>query len=271
MKSWLGKRHESAQQWIFCMLFAGLEKNKPPLKKNTNFPSPFDMLMNRRDPLVRKKCRELFGADWWNTDDNKKRQRQDDAIAVLQKESNPGKARKKTFSCKGKAGLTDADKDTLRAQIAASLPKASIVSIDAIYNTAMDQCYEALKASIDPSTEQRWLFHGTTQDACKNIITKGFNRSYCGKNATVFGRGVYFAKHLLYSSSKTYSPPDESGVQTIIAARVLVGKTILGDTNMVEPPGNATTSVNNMADPSVFVVYKDSQAIPEFVIRLNLS
>ena len=37
------------------------------------------------------------------------------------------------------------------------------------------------------------LFHGATSDSIPKICEQGFNRSYSGKNATLFGRGVYFA------------------------------------------------------------------------------
>ena len=44
-------------------------------------------------------------------------------------------------------------------------------------------------------------------------VAYGFNRSFAGKNATVYGRGVYFARDASYSTSQTYSKPDSGGVQ----------------------------------------------------------
>ena len=49
-----------------------------------------------------------------------------------------------------------------------------------------------------PSSQARcervWLFHGTDEDTVEKIIHQGFNRSFAGKNATAYGKGVYFAR-----------------------------------------------------------------------------
>lgn len=228
--------------------------------------------MQRTHPLVREKCRDLYGSKWWDVEQSKKRERQDEAIGLLQSEGKLGKEHKKTSpSLSEGSSPTEEDKEALRLHVLACLPNAKIVSISAVSNEATDKCYEALKSSIDPATQRRWLFHGTSQEACANIVSKGFNRSYCGKNATVYGKGVYFAKNVVYSSSKIYSPPDPSGIQTIVAARVLVGKTMLGYSSMVEPPGDVSTTVDDTTNPTIFVVYKDFQAVPEFVVRLMLT
>ena len=42
--------------------------------------------------------------------------------------------------------------------------------------------------------ERVWLFHGTDLDTIPKILQQGFNRSFAGKNATVYGVGVYFAR-----------------------------------------------------------------------------
>ena len=39
-----------------------------------------------------------------------------------------------------------------------------------------------------------WLFHGCPGDIVPKILQQGFNRSFCGKNATFYGKGVYFAR-----------------------------------------------------------------------------
>jgi poly [ADP-ribose] polymerase 10/14/15 len=49
-----------------------------------------------------------------------------------------------------------------------------------------------------PSSQDRnervWLFHGTEEDTVEKIVQQGFNRSFAGKNATAYGKGVYFAR-----------------------------------------------------------------------------
>ena len=59
--------------------------------------------------------------------------------------------------------------------------------------------------------ERVWLFHGTDEGTVPKITSMGFNRSFCGKNATLYGKGVYFARDASYSTYPLYSPPDGQG------------------------------------------------------------
>lgn len=210
-------------------------------------------------PDIRKQCRKMFGDDWWDVEKAVKRQRQDDAILALNLCPND------------ETSSVDNDIKTLTIEFSKHLPTAIITSIEPVHQPTMIKCFDALKATTNAPSEQRWLYHGTSSDACSNIITKGFNRSYCGKNATVYGRGVYFARDMSYSASHIYSPPDSQGTKHMIAARVLIGKTAVGNDTMIEPPDGVTTTVNRAVDPSIFVVYKDFQAIPEYLIRFKVS
>lgn len=66
--------------------------------------------------------------------------------------------------------------------------------------------------------ERAWLFHGTTKGIVPKIIQQGFNRSFCGRNATAYGKGVYFARDASYSSNRAYSQPDAQGLQRMFPA-----------------------------------------------------
>ena len=62
-----------------------------------------------------------------------------------------------------------------------------------------------------------WFFHGSDADTLMNKISaQGFNRSFAGKNATMYGKGVYFARGSYYSARTTYSRPDAQGVQRML-------------------------------------------------------
>ena len=37
--------------------------------------------------------------------------------------------------------------------------------------------------------ERSWLWHGTNVEVMDKIMQQGFNRSFCGKNATMYGKG----------------------------------------------------------------------------------
>ena len=80
-----------------------------------------------------------------------------------------------------------------------------------------------------------WLFHGTDETTVPKITSMGFNRSFCGKNATMFGKGVYFARDASYSSSTTYSRPNAKGIQHMFLCRVVVGVYCQGQRDALTP------------------------------------
>ena len=114
-------------------------------------------------------------------------------------------------------------------------------------------------------------------DSIEKIIQQGFNRSFCGKNATVYGKGVYFARDSSYSSSDTYSPKDPfTGHKHILACSVVVGEFCPGRTNARTPDLRDATknilydsTVDSVSDPSLYVTYHDAQAYPEYLITFK--
>jgi hypothetical protein len=107
------------------------------------------------------------------------------------------------------------------------------------------------------------------------ILQQGFNRSFCGKNATMYGKGVYFARDAAYSSYKTYAVPDGKGNQYVMACRVVVGEFCRGQVDAVAPEIRDVKSQSlydttvgilsgdTMSNPSIYVTYHDAQAYPE--------
>ncbi|XP_019641150.1 PREDICTED: poly [ADP-ribose] polymerase 14-like isoform X1 [Branchiostoma belcheri] len=153
-----------------------------------------------------------------------------------------------------------------------------IVSISRVQNESKYKAYitelkERRKTCARRNIEEL-LYHGTAAEAVDNINQGGFNRSYCGKNATAYGDGVYFAKHASYSAQDTYSPPDAQGDKHIYQARVIVGEYTAGKSGLLEPPpknpSNAAVRydsvVDNVKNPSIFVVFHDTDAYPEYHI-----
>ncbi|OEU13282.1 ADP-ribosylation [Fragilariopsis cylindrus CCMP1102] len=121
--------------------------------------------------------------------------------------------------------------------------------------------------------ERSWLWHGTSEDSIEKIIQQGFNRSFCGKNATVYGKGVYFARDASYSSHDTYSPPNSSGHKYILACSVVVGEFCRGKRDARTPDLRDAaknilydSTVDHPANASLYVTYHDAQAYPEYVI-----
>ncbi|XP_031575047.1 protein mono-ADP-ribosyltransferase PARP14-like [Actinia tenebrosa] len=155
----------------------------------------------------------------------------------------------------------------------------SIIKISRVQNPEQYKIYSIRKQKMDEKTgsNKRQLFHGTAADSCESINKNGFNRSYCGKNATFYGNGVYFAVNAEYSARPTYSPADAKGSRYMYLARVLTGNYTKGDSSMkVPPPKNLVspsdtydTVVDSTSNPSIFVVFYDGQAYPEYLIEFR--
>ena len=126
------------------------------------------------------------------------------------------------------------------------------------------------------SLVRNWLFHGCAGDVTAKIIQGGFNRSLAGRNATMYGKGVYFARDASYSTYQRYSPPDTDDVQSIFLARVVVGEYCRGVKDALTPAERDATkhalydsTVDDPQNPNIFVTYKDGQAYPEYLVKFK--
>ena len=68
-----------------------------------------------------------------------------------------------------------------------------------------------------------------------------------GKNATVFGPGVYFARDASYSARDTYSPPDGEGLKRVFLCRLAIGAHVQVPTAETSPTKRALTSHPDMS------------------------
>ncbi|XP_076974255.1 protein mono-ADP-ribosyltransferase PARP14 [Tamandua tetradactyla] len=156
-----------------------------------------------------------------------------------------------------------------------------IVKIERVQNPDLWNSYQAKKKIMDAKNGQtqneKLLFHGTDEFSLPHVNRNGFNRSYAGKNAVAFGKGTYFAVSANYSASDTYSRPDRNGKKHMYYVRVLTGVFTVGNSSLIVPPSknpqNPTdlydTVTDNMQNPSLFVVFYDYQAYPEYLITFT--
>ena len=165
-------------------------------------------------------------------------------------------------------------------------PAFRVQSVERVQNVSMWQSYAVKRQTIllreSPDNpegaagkcEHRALFHGTDQDTVPKIATSGFNRSFCGKNATMFGKGVYFARDASYSSSTTYAKPNSKGVQHMFLCRVVVGVYCQGKKDALTPDVRRghqlyDTTVDDTRNPTRYVTYHDAQAYPDYLIKFK--
>ncbi|KAK7109795.1 protein mono-ADP-ribosyltransferase PARP14-like isoform X1 [Littorina saxatilis] len=176
---------------------------------------------------------------------------------------------------------SDVEYQRVKQDIMATIANSSIniVSVDRIQNVMLYQQYQAKKTHMDKQNgpgfpNERTLWHGTSPDAIHNINNHGFNRSYCGKNATAYGKGVYFATKSSYSTDCRYSPPDSSGRRFLYQCQVLVGHPTLGSSDMrFLPPRSdhvvCDSATNNLQSPDMYVIFNDTQAYPQYLITFT--
>lgn len=91
----------------------------------------------------------------------------------------------------------------------------------------------------------------------------------------MYGNGSYFAVDPTYSQG--YAKSDAKGQMRMYLARVLVGDFVQGRAGMITPPsrgsGNASDLYDSVTDkparPTMFVIFNDIQAYPEYLITFT--
>uniref|UniRef100_A0A3P9KXB9 Poly [ADP-ribose] polymerase n=1 Tax=Oryzias latipes TaxID=8090 RepID=A0A3P9KXB9_ORYLA len=153
------------------------------------------------------------------------------------------------------------------------------LQVERVQNITLWKSYEFLKKQMEQKNNhknnERVLFHGTSANSIDLINDKGFNRSYAGLHAAAFGKGSYFAVNPAYSA-QGYAKPDNQGHKRMYQARVLVGDFTQGNSGLIVPPSKSGQSADlydsvtdNKNPPSMFVVFNDIQAYPEYLITFT--
>ncbi|XP_073925523.1 protein mono-ADP-ribosyltransferase PARP10 isoform X2 [Castor canadensis] len=152
-----------------------------------------------------------------------------------------------------------------------------IIRVERVSHPLLQQQYQLhLQRLMQRCTQrpvERVLYHGTSASAVPDICEHGFNRSFCGRNGTLYGRGVYFAKRASLSVLDRYSPPDADGHKAVFVARVLTGDYGQGRSGLRVPPLRAPghvlrydSAVDRLHEPNIFVIFHDTQALPTHLI-----
>ncbi|XP_059360648.1 protein mono-ADP-ribosyltransferase PARP12-like [Carassius carassius] len=150
-----------------------------------------------------------------------------------------------------------------------------ILKIERIQNKALWEVYQWQKDFMKKNNggrdvTEKQLFHGTDSTHLDAICHTNFDWRICGTHGTAYGKGSYFARDAKYSHSYT----KDSGTRSMFVCRVLVGSYTKGDSSYLRPPskdGGDTvfydSCVNDVFDPSIFVVFEKHQIYPEYLIE----
>lgn len=126
-------------------------------------------------------------------------------------------------------------------------------------------------ASTEASVERmvRWLSLSCLHQVLSHLLMFWFLHA-----ATVYGQGVYFAVNSALSVQDQYSPPNADGYKFIFVSKVLTGDYTKGCHSMKTAPLKETGDIplrydsvtDNITKPSMFVIFNDTQAFPEYLI-----
>lgn len=160
----------------------------------------------------------------------------------------------------------------------AAYNKIRVLKVERVSHPLLQHQYQLHREQLEQRCErrpvERVLYHGTAWPAVREICEHGFNRSFCGRNGTLYGQGVYFALRASLSVQDRYSPPDARGRKAVFVARVLTGDYAQGHRQLRAPPVRAEgdsplrydSAVDCLRQPSIFIVFHDTQALPTHLI-----
>uniref|UniRef100_A0A4W5P7J1 Poly [ADP-ribose] polymerase n=1 Tax=Hucho hucho TaxID=62062 RepID=A0A4W5P7J1_9TELE len=156
----------------------------------------------------------------------------------------------------------------------------TILKIERVQNESLWKSYQIRKKHLEEKNKhtnnEKLLFHGTSSNSITQINNHGFNRSYAGTHGAAIGNGSYFAVDSSYSA-RGYSKADAQGNKRMYLARVLVGEFTRGHAGLIVPPAKPSgkeadlydSVTDNTSNPTMFVIFNDVQAYPEFLITFQ--
>ncbi|ELU12626.1 hypothetical protein CAPTEDRAFT_90221, partial [Capitella teleta] len=123
------------------------------------------------------------------------------------------------------------------------------------------------------------LFHGTSDPYTVHaIFRQNFDPRVCGKNATIYGKGSYFALEASLSDKYCRSGSQQD-VKWMFLVRCLVGRYTKGKKDYTRPPpinpsvpsGDLYDScVDDLNKPTIYVLFDSDQYYPEYAISYRL-
>lgn len=107
----------------------------------------------------------------------------------------------------------------------------------------------------------------------QSVLT--FGNLISGSN--MLGAACYFATTSSYSSQDMFSPANQRGERFMFLVRVITGDYCKGDPKLKTAPYKPPTAdaydrrydsvVNEMSNPTMFAVFHDASAYPDYIIK----
>eukprot|EP01084_Bolivina_argentea_P316247 548130_1 len=155
-----------------------------------------------------------------------------------------------------------------------------IIKIESVQNQMLYDKYwferKILLKSFDGVVDklnERTLYHGAGQEiTMREIETGGFRKEF--SNTALFGKGSYFARDASYSVNYC---SNSNGIRKMFVCKVICGESAKGNKKYElsswpkkQSDGLIYDSlVDNLSNPTIFVIHKDSRVYPMFIIHFN--
>ncbi|OXB65570.1 hypothetical protein ASZ78_016634 [Callipepla squamata] len=164
----------------------------------------------------------------------------------------------------------------IKKQFEQTMKSCDVIRVLRIQNPSLWKVFQWHKEQMKRRSggkeiKEKLLFHGTMNCLVKDICSHNFDWRICGSNGKLYGKGSYFARDASYSHEYCQS---EGKSAVMFMARVLVGEYAQGKADYVRPPTKSVdgfqfydSCVDNVADPSVYVVFEKNQVYPEYLIE----
>ena len=150
----------------------------------------------------------------------------------------------------------------------------NVYSIKKNYKQNMN-IYDALMNTMK-GNKWKWemLFHGTSFENVKKIIDVGFNRDY--NITSYYGKGSYFSNVAEIASRYCKANEENGDVFVMLGCKVYIGESTIGRRNMDKKElykddkvTQYDSLVNDLDDPTIFVINRDYHAVPCFIIEFK--
>ncbi|NXE47501.1 PAR12 polymerase, partial [Casuarius casuarius] len=171
---------------------------------------------------------------------------------------------------------TSSEYNRIRMMFEKTMKSYTVHRIRRIQNPSLWKVFQWQKEQMKKENggkevDERLLFHGTKNSFLEAICNHNFDWRICGTNGTIYGKGIYFARDASYSHE--YCQPAVKP-NVMFVARVLVGDFVEGNASYVRPPPKSANTfqfydscVDNVLNPSIFVVFEKYQIYPEYLIE----
>uniref|UniRef100_A0A3Q4N3Z7 Si:ch73-252i11.1 n=1 Tax=Neolamprologus brichardi TaxID=32507 RepID=A0A3Q4N3Z7_NEOBR len=160
-----------------------------------------------------------------------------------------------------------------------TMKDCDITNIERIQNKDLWEKFQMQKNQMKTKnkggnvTEEK-LFHGTDSKFVDTICHHNFDWRICGTHGTAYGKGSYFARDARYSHNYT----GDTDVRDMFISRVLVGDFTKGSSDYRRPPSKDggginfyDSCVNDVMNPSIYVVFEKQQIYPEYLIQYKIT